>query len=74
MSESLSTIDMVTVERFIPHVHAHKMLSENPSQTKCLTTVRPRALVWSQFLVHSVDVSGDVPLLLGLITTTFIDT
>ena len=64
----------MTVERFIPHVYAHKMLSENPSQTKCLTTVRPRALVWSQFLVHSVDVLGDVTLLLGLKTTTYVGT
>ena len=65
---------MVTVERFITHVHAHKMLIEMASITERLTTVRPRALVRSQCLVHSVDVSGDVNLLLGLITTTFIGT
>ena len=65
---------MMTVERFIPHVHAHKMLSEMASPTEHLTTVRPRALVWSQFLVHSVDVLGDVTLPLGLITTTYVGT
>ena len=64
----------MTVERFIPHVHAHKMLFEIASPTECLTTVRPHALVWFQFLVYSVDVYGDVTLPLGLITTTFIGT
>ena len=65
---------MMTVERFIPHVHAHKMLFEIASPTECLTTVRPRALVRSQFLVHSVDVFGDVTLVLGMITTTYVGT
>ena len=65
---------MMTVERFIPHVHAHKVLFEISSPTECLTTVGPRALVRSPFLVHSVDVLGDVTLPLGLITTTYVGT
>ena len=60
----------MTLERFKPHVHAI-VLIEMASLTECRTTVRPQALVWSQFLMHSIDVFGDVTLApLGSVITS----
>lgn len=64
----------MTEERFVTHVHAHKLPIEITSPTQCLPTCRPHALVWSHFRVHSVDVFGEVTLQLGLITTIFVPT
>ena len=64
----------MTVERFKPHVHAI-MVIEMASMFECRTTFRPQALVWSQFLMHSIDVLGDDTLApLGSIRTLFIRT
>ena len=63
----------MTVERFKTHVHAI-MPCEITSLTECRTTIRPQALVWSQFLMHIIDVACDVTLLLGFKITLVVRT
>ena len=64
----------MTGERFKTHVHAI-VLIEMASLTECRTTFRPQALVWSQFLMHSIDVAGDMTLApLGSVITPFVGT